>query len=97
MLRQLSEGLDSLGFLSIMEQIPTVFETLFVYHDQEIDGETVMSCFSIPRNLPPIKAKSVDMLERFIKEASETGQFSPKFSLILYTTKFSHSDILFLS
>lgn len=80
-LRQLAEGLESLGFFSVMKQIPTVFETLFIYQDQKLDGNTVLSCFSIPRNMTPMKASSVNMLKRFIMEASETGQFSPKLSL----------------
>ncbi len=79
-LRQLAEGLQSLGFLSIMKQIPTVFEGLFVYQDQKVDEETVMSCFSVPCNLSPMKARAVEMLKRFVEEASETGQFSPKLS-----------------
>lgn len=73
--KQLAEGLKSLGFLEVMKEIPTTFEKLFVHHDQELSGEAVTECLSIPHNMSSQQSLAVDMLRRLVMEASNSGLF----------------------
>ena len=65
-----------MGFLEVMKKIPTTFEQLFVHQDQRLDGDAVIACLSVPHNLSPEQSVAVEMLKRFIMEASDSGQFS---------------------
>ena len=65
-LGHLAEGLRSLGFLDVMQKIPS-FEQLLVYENQLLDAEKVISCLN---NLTPEKEAAVKML-KFITESSD--------------------------
>ena len=73
-LGQLMDGLKSLGFLEVMQKIPSTFEPLFIHQNRTLDAPILMSTLSVPANLSPEKEAGMEMLHKFIMEASEDGQ-----------------------
>ena len=74
-IQQLCAGLESLQFLQLVRQVPSVFETIFVYKEQELTPEKVISMLVFPAELTNKGKLNESFLQRYVQEATLVGMF----------------------
>lgn len=72
-LSQFCSGLESLGFLATVRKAPSLFQSVFVYEQDEVTSERIVSLLNFPNKMNDDEAACVGMLKQFLANAPKDG------------------------
>ena len=71
---QFCSGLESLGFLDMIRQLPSVFEPLFIHTKADITPEGILDLIQFLDVMDSGEDFCAELVKRFVSDASKEGE-----------------------